>query len=168
MELKSPTAILDPVDWQSLRAAAQTDPATLATTLGSGALTFQLLASTTTDLAEASFSSNGVWSPGLRWSIGYPFGMSTSLFASRPFDAVFQYAEDVHQTLVTASIKLVPEVPEPASVALVAIAAVVAGGRAMAEAARTRSRERGAGQGIRARERGRLSIRQAHAKRAEG
>lgn len=120
-QINSSSGILDPVNWQSIRDSSIANPPAVTAALGSGALQFLEFGTSTTDLSELNFTSVGTWQPGTRWSIGFPFGTSRSLFLSRPFDASFEYTGPDLGGVALGSISLIPE---PTAVSLAAIALV--------------------------------------------
>jgi hypothetical protein len=118
-ELKSPAHLLDPVHWRSIQDSRVMDAAHVSSTLGSGALSFSEFIGRTQQLIEVNFPSVGVWQPGTRWSIGFPFGTSPETFNRALFDGQFVYA-GTGPPVVEAPIVFL--VPEPAAISVAALA----------------------------------------------
>jgi hypothetical protein len=120
-QLASPTHLLDPVQWRSIQDSRGMDAAHVTATLGSGALSFSEFIGRTNSLIEVNFPSVGVWQPGLRWSIGFPFGTSPETFNRDLFDGRFVYA-GTGPPVVEAPIVFL--VPEPSAVTIVVLALI--------------------------------------------
>jgi hypothetical protein len=112
--IRSPSPIFDPVNWRSISDTAAVDSALVASTLGSGALSYSEFIVRPTWLIELNFPSAGVWQPGTRWSIGFPFGTSPDTFDPDLLVAQFEYAEFA-PVAITGPIVFIP-VPEPGAV----------------------------------------------------
>lgn len=117
-QLTSEAGILHPTTWQSIANSAASNPAAVTAALGSGALGFaEPPVQTSNYIAEVDLPGVGVWQPGRRWSIGYPFGASLEEFESGPLDVVFSYTGPSLGVLEGPVIFI----PEPTTLALVAM-----------------------------------------------
>lgn len=119
-QLTSSLGLLEQTTWRSIPDSVLLNTSAATAALGPGALDFFESAGLNNYfMSEFNPFSVGVWQPGTRWSIGYPFGHFLGRVGSIESDIGFAYTGP-SISLVNGPVVLVPE---PGSLALVLVAA---------------------------------------------